>query len=128
MTPRALGTDLIHVDRVRSVLDRHGERFKSRCFTPAEQADCERSGPDRAAEKYAARFAAKESAAKALGTGIAEGITWRDVAVATDASGAPSLRVTGAAGARAEQLGITAWLCSLSHTDEMAMATVIGLG
>ena len=128
MTPRALGTDLVSVDRVRRVLTRHGDRFKSRCFSEAERADCERTGLHRAAERYAARFAAKESVAKALGTGIARGVTWRDIEVQLDSFGAPSIRVAGAASRRASDLGIAGWLCSLSHTDRLASATVIALG
>lgn len=128
MTPIAIGADIIEVSRIRATLARHGARFIERCFCEAEQRDCERSGEPRSAERYAARFAAKEAAAKALGTGISLGIAWRDFEIVTNDLGAPSLRLCRRAEEIAAEQGIRAWLCSLSHTSDYAVATIIAMG
>ena len=93
-----LGGDLVDIRRIADSLARFGDRFVERCFTAAEQARCD-SRADRAGG-YARRFAAKEACAKALGTGIAEGIYWRDIEVGNDALGRPTLTLTGGAHAR----------------------------
>ena len=128
MTPTALGTDIIEVARVRAILVRHGSRFKNRCFSELEQYESEWSGEHRSAERYAARFAAKEAAAKALGTGMSRGVSWRDIEVRSEPSGAPALSLGGRARAVADERGLHHWLCSLSHTAEYAVATVIATG
>ncbi|MGP1272624.1 MAG: holo-ACP synthase [Phycisphaerales bacterium] len=128
MTPLALGTDLVEVQRIAGLLRRHGERFRARCFTPRERADSERSGDGRAPERYAARFAAKEAVAKALGTGVSGGIAWTDIEVELGEKGEPSIRLHEHAARRAHELGIRAWLCSITHTESLASATAIGLG
>ncbi|MHC4948180.1 MAG: holo-ACP synthase [Planctomycetota bacterium] len=119
-----LGVDLVDVDRIERMLAEHGERFVDRCFTPAERAYAE-AGDRRRPERYAARFACKEAALKALGTGWRSGIAWTDVGVVTEPSGRPRLVVTGEAARIAAGLGIVAWHVSLSHTDRAATATVI---
>lgn len=127
MHPLAHGIDLVPVARIARMLEKHGDTFRLRCFTPSERAYCE-ANPKRRAEHYAARFAAKEAALKALGTGWARGITWHDVAVTRDPAGQPGLALTGRAAEIAAETGIDHWLVSLSHTDDHAIASVIAWG
>ena len=122
----AHGVDVCECGRIASVLARHGGRFVDRVFTDAEAVYAGENAKRRA-ERLAARFAAKEAAMKALGTGWAEGVGWRDVWVERGASGEPRLVVAGAAGEIAARRGIGGWLVSLSHTRTVAMASVIGL-
>ncbi len=124
----AHGVDLVEVERIKRSLDEHGERFVERCFTKAEADYCRRARPPRDIERFAARFAAKEAALKALGTGWADGIAWTDVEVVLAPSGAPSVRLAGKAEKLAQELGITEMLISLSHTSTNAMASVIAVG
>ncbi len=93
-----VGADLTNIERVAATLERFGERFTQRCFTEIERAKSDRRA-GRAAS-YAKRFAAKEACAKALGTGIRAGVAWRDMGVVNLPSGKPTMRLTGAAGAR----------------------------
>lgn len=121
MTPLGLGIDLVEVPRIRQMLEKHGQRFKQRTFTAGEIAYCDSCAD--AAMHYAARFAAKEAAAKALGTGLwAEGVVWTDIEVVRGEHGKPSLVLHGAAKERA---GAATCLVSLTHTKELAMAQVI---
>jgi holo-[acyl-carrier protein] synthase len=120
----AHGVDLVDIERVARMLAEHGDRFRQRCFTEAEQAYCD-SAAVRHAERYAARLAAKEAAMKAIGTGWRDGIAWTDFEVVRLPSGQPSLSVTGTSAGVASELGITDWLVSLSHADRYAMASVI---
>ncbi len=126
--PIGLGTDLIEVRRIADAIGRHGDRFLERCFTDDERNDAERSGTERANERYAARFAAKEAVLKALGTGWSMGIGWTDISVHSDTSGAPSIRLTGRAAEIAQDRAIRSWLCSMTHTATHASATAIALG
>lgn len=123
----AIGTDAIEVERVQRAVDhpRWGERFRQRVFTPNEIAYCTKRR--RNAESFAARFAAKEAVMKALGTGYAKGVWWRDIEVVRE-SGAPHLVLHGGAAARAAALGITRWHLSLTHTAGQALAYVIAEG
>lgn len=118
-----IGTDLVEVARVASMMERHGGRALDRIFTPAEAAHCRAAG--RPAESFAARFAAKEAFFKALGTGWSEGMGWTDVEVVSLESGAPTLRLHGAARERAEAMGATRAHVSLTHTAEVAGAFVV---
>lgn len=118
-----IGIDLVEVERIRTLLERHGERFKARTFTEVEVAYCD--GCADPAMHYAARFAAKEAGAKALGTGFAQGVFWVDIEVARDVAGRPELRMHGAARALAEKQGVTQCHVSLSHTKEQAVAQVV---
>jgi holo-[acyl-carrier protein] synthase len=120
------GIDLTEVDRIDEMLAEHGDRFVQRCFTPREIADAG-DGPRRV-EHLAARFAAKEAALKALGTGWAQGVGWTDVAVHRAESGKPELVVTGRAADVAVERGITRWHVSLTHTKDHAVASVIAEG
>jgi holo-[acyl-carrier protein] synthase len=119
------GVDLIEVPRIERMLGQHPERFVERCFTASEREYCEAGGPRRA-ERYAARFAAKEAVFKALGTGWGQGVAWTDVEVRRDDAGAPSVHLTGRAALRAAELGVERWAVSMSHTESSAMASVIG--
>ncbi len=105
----------------------HPERFRDRVFTPDEIAYCEASRK-RAAEHFAARFAAKEAVLKALGTGWRDGIAWTDIEIRRDPAGIPSIRLSGEAAAIAAEHGIRAWLVSLTHTTTLAQASVLALG
>ena len=93
-----IGTDLCDIDRIAGSLARFGERFVRRCFTaPDRRRSDGRAGR---AASYAKRFAAKEACAKALGTGISEGVAWRDMGVVNLPSGKPTMALTGGAAAR----------------------------
>ena len=119
-----VGVDLIEIPRVERALGRHGDRFLERVFTPAEILYC-RARP----HELAARFAAKEAISKALGVGMRmmarDGIKWRDAEVIGDVRGKPLVRLHGRAAERAEELGLTEWAVSLSHTREHAIALVV---
>lgn len=119
MTSLTVGVDMVEIDRVRGVLQRHRERFRARVFTPAELAVC-RDRP----HQLAVRFAAKEATMKALGTG-ARGVAWREVEVLPDRRGKPLLFLHGRARKRARALGLAALDVSLTHSREHAMATVV---
>jgi len=120
-----LGVDIVDVARIGEMLARHPDRFPSRVFTDAERryADAD----SRRAERYAARFAAKEAVMKALGAGWGR-VGWTDIEVTRDASGAPGVLLTGSALQIADSLGVKKWLLSLSHTETTAIATAIALG
>jgi holo-[acyl-carrier protein] synthase len=90
-----IGSDLVDVRRIQRTLERHGERFVARIFTPLERATAERLA--RRSETYAKRFAAKEACAKALGTGLRAGVFWRDMGVVNLPSGRPTMKLTGGA-------------------------------
>ena len=94
------GIDIIEISRVRGVLERYGQRFLNRIFTPAEIAYCRERAPN-----LAARFAAKEATMKALGTGV-RGVGWKDIEVVRHESGAPSIELHGRAKQRAQRLGV----------------------
>ena len=93
-----IGTDLANIDRIAAVLERHGDRFRTRVFTETEQAKANRRQLTRTAT-YAKRFAAKEAFAKAVGTGFKDGVFMRDIGVVNAPSGAPTLALTGGAAA-----------------------------
>lgn len=117
-----VGVDLVEISRIAAVLCRHGQRFLDRIYTPAEQA----RSRGRPAE-LAVRFAAKEAAMKALGTGRI-GVGWREVEVLSDPRGRPLLRLHGRAAARAAALGLANFALSLSHERSMAVAMVVAWG
>ena len=118
-----LGTDLIEIARIAQSFDRFGERFLRRIYTPGEIAYC--LGKRSSAESLAARFAAKEAAAKALGTGISRGVGWLDLEVAREPSGKPTMRLTGRAAEIATALGVARISLSLTHSKDIALAVVI---
>jgi holo-[acyl-carrier protein] synthase len=116
------GIDLIEIGRIQQALDRHGERFLERVYTAAEIAQARGSAPE-----LAARFAAKEAASKALGTGIGP-ISWVDVEVISKPSGKPILRLSGRAKTISEAQGFQTWSVSLTHSRGMAAAVVVCVG
>ncbi len=118
-----IGLDLMDIDRWRQAVARRGERLLARVFTPRERADCARRADP--SPSYAARFAAKESLFKALGTGWSEGVSWTDAEVRTGPSGEPRLHVTGAAGERLAAMSATRVHLSLTHSPTTAAAVVI---
>ena len=118
------GVDLAEVARIERMLQEHPDRFTERVFTEVERRYANEGG-GRRAERYAARFAAKEAAFKALGTGWRSGISWTDVEVVHGADGAPTLRVHGRFAEEARARGVTRWIVSLTHTDHLAMASVL---
>ena len=117
------GIDIAEVPRIREVIERHGQRFLQRVFTEGEIQYCE-SKANRV-ERYAARFAAKEAGMKALGTGWNHGVRWRDIEVARQPGGRPTLLLHGKAAEFAAKLGTTNIALSLTHTSDQAMAQVI---
>jgi len=122
-----IGTDLVEVARIRRLLDLHQDRFVKRTFTVEESAYCNACADP--SIHYAARFAAKEAAAKALGTGFAGGVIWADIEICRNsATGAPQLKLHGHAANQAAARGISKWLVSLSHTQEHALAFVQAMG
>ena len=121
MKPTGIGIDLVEVSRIREMLEKHGRRFTERTFTAGEIAYCDACADP--AMHYAARFAAKEAVAKALGTGLwAEGVIWTDIEVVRELSGRPAIMLHGAA---KQHAGDATCLVSLTHTRELAMAQVI---
>lgn len=125
---RAVGIDLCDVARLARALEGDaGARMRARVFTADEQAYCDARGAARL-DSYAARFAAKEAVAKALGTGIGAALPWRDVEVRRDADAPPVLRLGPRAAALAAARGIAHWHLALSHAGGMAVAMVVGEG
>lgn len=124
------GIDAVEIDRIAKMIADHQDRFLERCFTDAERShgmNGEHPGR-RYAEHIAARFAAKEAGMKALGTGLGGGVVWLDFSIRSLSSGAPELIVVGRAAELARELGITRWHVSLTHTEQLAMASVIATG
>ena len=117
------GIDIIEVPRVGGAIERFGERFLQRIFTAAEIRYCD-SKPNRV-ERYAARFAAKEAALKAIGTGWKCGVAWRDVEIRREPGGRPAIFFSGRAAEFAAQLGMKRASLSISHTPTQAIAQVI---
>ena len=117
------GVDLIEVERIAHSIERYGERFLRRVYTDLEIAYCNRKRVS--AESFAARFAAKEAGAKALGTGISRGVTWNEFQVSRNPGGRPVLELRGRAAQLATELGVRAISLSLTHTGNLAMASVV---
>jgi holo-[acyl-carrier protein] synthase len=117
------GVDLIEVERIAQSIERYGERFLRRIYTDDEIAYCSRRRSS--AESFAARFAAKEAGAKALGTGISRGVTWSEFQVERQPGGRPVLALRGRAAVLARELGVKTISLSLTHTGSLAMASVM---
>jgi len=118
-----VGIDIVELARIRRVLERQGDRFLRRDFTPAEQEYCRKHRD--AAPYFAARFAAKEALFKALGTGWAEGATWLNVEIQRKDSGAPMLVLSGRTQEISVRLGVQAVHVSMSHSEQSAVAIVV---
>jgi len=117
------GIDLVEIDRIHRSIERFGPRLLNRVYTSTEQAYCLRKR--KSAESFAARFAAKEAGAKALGTGISSGVSWLEIEVVRELSGRPTLRFHGRAAEIAARLGVAHASLSLTHTATLAQASVI---
>jgi len=116
------GIDMVEIPRLDGVLGRHGDRFLRRVFTAKELSEA-----GNRTTSLAARFAAKEAVAKALGTGIGR-VGWRDIEVLRDVEGQPTVHLYGAAAQIAADLSISTWSISLTHTQYTAAAVVVGVG
>jgi holo-[acyl-carrier protein] synthase len=117
----SVGVDIIEIDRIAGALERFGERFLARIYTPAEIAHCRGRVPE-----LAARFAAKEAISKALGTGLV-GVSWVEMEILANQRGKPLVTLHGRALRRAEALGLSEWAVSLSHSDHQAVALVVAM-
>ena len=122
--PLSVGVDLVEIPRIRRALERWGDRFLQRIYTPAEIAHCRGRAPE-----LAVRFAAKEAISKALGVGIwwPGGISWHEAEVLSDPLGKPEVYLHGSAAERARALGLDQWAISLSHSDDNGIAMVVAL-
>jgi holo-[acyl-carrier protein] synthase len=118
-----LGVDFTEVDRIQAAIDRHGRAFLQRVFTPLEIAYCEKYRNQ--AERFAGRFAAKEAAMKALGTGWSHGVRWVDIEVLRELSGKPTLSLSGASREIADRLGVKNMALTITHSGNTALALVI---
>src|SRR5438128_2776576 len=118
-----MGIDVEEVERVKGAIERQGERFLKRIFTERERAYCEQFRDKY--ERYAGRFAVKEAAMKALGTGWRRGVRWVDFEVVRETGGRPTLAITGEAAKIAQQLGVNSVALSITHTAAQALAQVI---
>jgi holo-[acyl-carrier protein] synthase len=118
-----LGLDIAEIDRIEAAIKRHPAAFIERVYTPEEAAYCQRYASPY--ERYAGRFAAKEAAMKALGTGWAHGVRWRDIEVVREASGKPTLKLEGVARQIADSLGVKRILLTITHSGNLAIAQVI---
>ena len=118
-----IGSDLAQVGRIRRSIALYGDRFLDRIYTEHERAYA--ASKANSAERFAARFAAKEAGMKAIGTGWRHGVTWKDFEVANASSGQPALRLSGVARDVARKLGVQRVSISLTHTAETAFAVVI---
>jgi holo-[acyl-carrier protein] synthase len=118
-----LGTDLIEIERIQASVNRFGERFLERIFTAGEIAYCRRK--KQPAESFAARFAAKEAGAKALGTGISRGVSWKEIEVTREVGQRPMLHFRGRAGELAKALGVRRVHLTLSHSRTLAIAVAV---
>ena len=118
-----IGIDLVEVRRIAAAIEKQGVAFLRRIYTDREREYCE--GKVNAAEHFAARFAAKEAVSKAFGTGIGEKIGFLDIEILNQKSGAPCIVLLGKAELLSEARGVTEVLVSLSHTEQMAVASVV---
>jgi len=120
-----VGLDATDIHRIADAIERYGERFLKRVFTPGEIAYCTRHRVP--AIHFAARFAAKEAAMKALGTGHSHGVLWRDIEVVRG-GGPPHLQFHGGAARRFAEVGAKSSLLTITHSDALALAQVLLLG
>ncbi|MCE2792181.1 MAG: holo-ACP synthase [Planctomycetota bacterium] len=121
-----IGTDIIECARIAQMIDRHGEHFLKKVFSPSEIEYCGRHKYP--APHYAGRWAAKEALLKALGTGWAKGIQWTDLEILNEPGGEPRVYLRNAAANWATQRGISEFLISISHTEHYAVAFATAVG
>ena len=117
------GIDIIEIERIQHSIDRFGQRFLNRVYLSGEQAYCLKKR--NSAESFAARFAAKEAAAKALGTGMSHGVNWLEIEIVREPSGKPALRFHGRAAQWANRIGVVRANLSLTHSTGLAVASVV---
>jgi holo-[acyl-carrier protein] synthase len=122
MPSLSAGVDLVEIERIRGVIDHHGARFLQRVFTPQELTEVKGNYAS-----LAARFAAKEAVAKALGTGIGL-VAWKEIEILRGPARQPILHLHGAAQRLAQELGLLRWSISLSHSHAHALAFVVAMG
>jgi len=120
-----LGTDIVEIVRIGQMIQRHGEMFLNRVYTPAEIRYCQRR--KECYQHFAGRWAAKEAVMKTLGTGLARGVSWKDIEVCTTKTGQPNLNIKGGARDQAEQMGVDEILITISHCRAYATATAIAV-
>jgi holo-[acyl-carrier protein] synthase len=118
-----LGLDIAEIDRIGQAITRRGPAFLERVYTPREVEYCEQH--KNKFERYAGRFAAKEAAMKALGTGWRHGVRWRDIEVAREPSGKPTLHLKGVAREFADRLGVKNISLTITHSGNFALAQVV---
>lgn len=121
MKKLASGIDIIEIERIQAAMQRHGQRLLDKIFSPLELSEVKENPPS-----LAARFAAKEAVAKALGTGIGI-IGWQEIEILRGPNGQPELNLSGAAANLAAQMNLTRWSISLSHTHTHAVAMVVAM-
>ena len=113
------GVDLIEISRIEEVIARHGRHYLERIYTPAELEQC-----GKRAESLAGRFAAKEAVAKALGCGIGD-VSWKEIEILGNEQNAPVLKFHGVAARKVDELGLTSWSVSISHSQSHSVAFVV---
>lgn len=121
-----LGTDIVEIVRIGEMIERHGEAFLNRIYTPEEIQYCQKR--KHCNEAFAGRWAAKEAVMKALGTGFIRGIGWQDIEILAEKSGKPFVNIRGGAGEHARKNGVEKILITISHCRAYATATAIGVG
>jgi len=121
-----LGTDIVEIVRIGRLIERHGEHFLTRVYTPDEIGYCQRR--KEYLQHYAGRWAAKEAVMKVLGTGFIKGIGWQDIEIAVKPSGQPVVQLHGSVRDFASERGIESVLITISHCRAYATATAIGWG
>lgn len=121
------GVDLVEVSRISWLLERHGEDFVTSWFTLAEEASAPMSKAGKTSY-FAGLLAAKEAVVKALGTGLIGNMAWTEIEIKPRASGTLAVGLLGETGRIADSLSVKTWLLSISHTDKIALASVIALG
>lgn len=120
-----LGTDIVEIDRIEKMIDRHGDHFLDRVFTTGERSYCGKK--KMFGESYAGRWAAKEAVMKTMGTGFVKGVHFTEIEIESESSGKPVVRLTGSTARVAEQLGIGVILVTISHSRQYATATAIAM-
>jgi holo-[acyl-carrier protein] synthase len=124
---KGIGVDIIETSRIQEIIERRGQRFLDKTFTEAEQKYCTEKKKGMY-QSYGARFAAKEAVFKVLGTGWQDGVSWLQIEVTNDELGKPKAELSGRALERAQELGISSLLLSLSHTQGYCTAFAVGEG
>ena len=120
-----IGTDIVEIERIRSMIERHGDHFLQRCYTTVEIEYAKRHRDS--AVRFAGRWAAKEAVVKVLGTGFVQGITFHDVVIIALHTGQPTVKLSGEAARIASEQKIAEIMITISHAREYATATAIGL-